>query len=218
MACSDLCCWCSRQSLRIYCKLSYSSLFHCLGCWTEKISNIARISCKKSRYDNVDLSFLANQIKVYDVFTHMRQFFLAHRIRLSEILPWDRKSYLIHAILPRLSCEGFILWLYWNSSTWSSSDVIVMLKWCHHVKLHLSFSGTSGSLFWSNKKQWWARRIIHYSCEDRIEKSILWDHRLSSLSKPGDVKRWSSGWIFLSYHHTHDGFLCHIPRTNLWEG
>ena len=28
---------------------------------------------------------------------------LAHWIRLSEILPWDRKSYLTHAILPRTS-------------------------------------------------------------------------------------------------------------------
>ena len=34
--------------------------------------------------------------------------FLAHRIRISEILPWDGKSYLTHAILPRLPCEGFI--------------------------------------------------------------------------------------------------------------
>ena len=32
-----------------------------------------------------------------------RYIFLAHRIRLSEILPWDRKSYLTHAILPRMS-------------------------------------------------------------------------------------------------------------------
>ena len=30
-------------------------------------------------------------------------FFLAHRIGISEILPWDRKSYLTHAILPRTS-------------------------------------------------------------------------------------------------------------------
>ena len=29
--------------------------------------------------------------------------FLAHRIRISEMLPWDRKSYLTHAILPRTS-------------------------------------------------------------------------------------------------------------------
>ena len=27
----------------------------------------------------------------------------AHRIRISGILPWDRKSYLTHAILPRTS-------------------------------------------------------------------------------------------------------------------
>ena len=53
---------------------------------------------------------------------------LAHQIRISEILPWDRKSYLTYAILPRLSHEGYIHWLYWNSRTWSSSDVIVMLK------------------------------------------------------------------------------------------
>ena len=30
--------------------------------------------------------------------------FLAHRIRLSDILPWVRNSILIYAILPRLSC------------------------------------------------------------------------------------------------------------------
>ena len=52
---------------------------------------------------------------------------LAHRIRISDILPWDRKSYLTHAILPRLSREGYLYWLYWNSCTWSSSEVIVML-------------------------------------------------------------------------------------------
>ena len=54
--------------------------------------------------------------------------FLAHRIRISEILPWNRKSYLTHAIFPRLSRVGYIHWLYWNFRTLSSSDVIVMLK------------------------------------------------------------------------------------------
>ena len=34
---------------------------------------------------------------------------LAHQIRTSEILPWDRKSYLTHGILPRLSCESCTL-------------------------------------------------------------------------------------------------------------
>ena len=67
-----------------------------------------------------------------------RRIILAHRIRISEIIPWDRKSYLTHAILPRLSREGYIHWLYWNSRILSSSDVIVMLMWRHHVELYLS--------------------------------------------------------------------------------
>ena len=53
---------------------------------------------------------------------------LAHLIRISEILPWDRKPYLSQAILLRLSREGFIHWLYWNSRTWSPSDAVVMFK------------------------------------------------------------------------------------------
>ena len=53
---------------------------------------------------------------------------LENRIRISEILPWDRKSYLSHAILLMLSREDYIHWLYLNSRTLSSSDVIVMLK------------------------------------------------------------------------------------------
>ena len=41
--------------------------------------------------------------------------------------------------------------------------------------------------------------IIHYTCEDRIEKSVPRDQRLSSLGKPLDAKRRSSGRIFLSW-------------------
>ena len=43
--------------------------------------------------------------------------------------------------------------------------------------------------------------------EGRIEKCVPRDHRLSSLGKPRDAKRRSSGRIFLSYPHTHEGFL-----------
>ena len=46
------------------------------------------------------------------------------------------------------------------------------------------------------KKQWWARKRIHYSWKGRIEKFLPRDHRLSSLGKPGDAKRRSSGRIF----------------------
>ena len=42
---------------------------------------------------------------------------LAHWTSISEILPWNKKSYLPQAILPRLSREGYIHWLYWNSRT-----------------------------------------------------------------------------------------------------
>ena len=37
--------------------------------------------------------------------------FLVHRIRISDILPCDKKTYLTHAILSRLSREGYIPWL-----------------------------------------------------------------------------------------------------------
>ena len=40
--------------------------------------------------------------------TFIIYFILAHGKRISEILPWDRKSYLTYAILPRLSREGYI--------------------------------------------------------------------------------------------------------------
>ena len=61
-------------------------------------------------------------------FISLRVVCLANRIRISEILLWDRKSYLTHAILPRLSREGYVYWLYLNLRIWSSDDVIVMLK------------------------------------------------------------------------------------------
>ena len=52
---------------------------------------------------------------------------------------------------------------------------------------------------------------MHYSCEGRIEKSVPQDHHLSSLGKPRDAKRRSSGQIFLSYPHTYDRFLKSEP-------
>ena len=75
-------------------------------------------------YVNMDLYYLCNECKVLLAGPYI----LAHRERISEILPWDRKSYLTEAILPRLSRKIYIHWLYWNSPTLSSSDVIVMLK------------------------------------------------------------------------------------------
>ena len=61
----------------------------------------------------------------------------------------------------------------------AASDVIVMLKWCNHVMSRLSVSRN----FWKpfSKYKWWARKIIHYSCENGTEKPVPRDHRLSSL-------------------------------------
>ena len=48
-----------------------------------------------------------------------------------------------------------------------------------------------------------ARKRLDYSCEDGIENTS--DHCLSSLNKPRDANRHTSGQILLS--HLHDGFL-----------
>ena len=53
--------------------------------------------------------------------------FLAHRVRISAVLPWDRKFYLTHVMVPRLSCEGCTLVVF-EITHKASSDVIVMLK------------------------------------------------------------------------------------------
>ena len=45
----------------------------------------------------------------YNKATMNRQDILAHRIRISDILYWDNKSYLTHTILPRTSREEHIL-------------------------------------------------------------------------------------------------------------
>ena len=47
-------------------------------------------------------------------------------------------------------------------------------------------------------KQWYQRKIIHYSCEDRIDKSVLRDHCLASVRKPCNAKWRSLGRIFYS--------------------
>ena len=56
---------------------------------------------------------------------------LAHRIRISDILSWDRKSYVIHVILP--GHVRAVHWFYWNSC-----DIVV--KWRHcYVKVTSSY-------------------------------------------------------------------------------
>ena len=48
--------------------------------------------------------FIINGVQINAIIVTLVEIcFLAHRIRFSEILPWDRKSILTHAILPRTS-------------------------------------------------------------------------------------------------------------------
>ena len=65
----------------------------------------------------------------------------------SEILLWDIKSYLTNAIIPRLHT---LVALELMHVKWRHSYV----KVTHLVKLHLAYSGVSGSLFLNLKKKW----------------------------------------------------------------
>ena len=58
----------------------------------------------------------------------IRESILARRIRISDILSWDRKSYLTLVILPRLSLEGCTLFCIGTHVIKLSSDVVIMLK------------------------------------------------------------------------------------------
>ena len=136
----------------------------CLRSWLRKY---LQFSAENVCFSKPVIIWIGKSIRIQRVNTGHH--FLAHRIGISEILPWDRKSYLTHAISPRMSSN-----VMWNCI------------------LHIQ--GLLEAYFEINKlKQWWARKRTHYSCEGRIEKSVPWDHLLSSLGKPRDAKRRSSG-------------------------
>ena len=61
---------------------------------------------------------------------------------ITERLLMGRKESNQIKIKNRLSSESYIHWLYWNSRTWSSSDVIIVIMW----NCILAYLGTSGSL------------------------------------------------------------------------
>ena len=68
-----------------------------------------------------------------------------------------------------------------------------------------------------------SKRRIHYSCEGRIEKSVPQDHSLSSLGRPCDAKRGSSGQISPSYPHSHYILILYlicspIIKVPKWHG
>ena len=74
-----------------------------------------------------------------------KQHVLALLIRISDVLPWDRKSYLTHVILPRLSLEGCTM------PALELTHMVVKLRYCYVtfvkvVSQRISNFLTSGSL------------------------------------------------------------------------
>ena len=131
--------------------------------------------------------FLAHQIRISVVFTHVRSFYLY----LTYLYQPVRK-------IKTNSCMSAPHSLVTYRSVTSMSHLSV-------IKDLLEVFSCFSNIKWG--VQWWARKRIQNSCEDVLEKSVPPDHHLSSFGKPRDANRWSLGQIFLSHPHTHDGFL-----------
>ena len=117
---------------------------------------------------------------------------LAHRIRISEILPWDRKSYLTHAILSRLS---------------SKVCTLIVLELTHMVvkRCHCYIKGMSSCEIASQRIQGFLEAYFNIKNNGEQEKES--GSPFVITRQASDAKRWSWGRIFLSYPHTHDRFL-----------
>ena len=143
---------------------------------------VSHPSCRTSailRYFCIYI-FLVYQTGISAVFTHVRSFYLT---------PQKDK------IRTAAGSSTTITLL-------DKSDVIGTLKWRHYVisiasqrikELLGAFFKYKNAVF--NGVQ---EKESHYLCEGGIEKSVPHDHHLSSLVKPHDDNRWSSGLIFLS--------------------
>ena len=152
------------------------------------------------RANDRNFIFLFLSTKSYVVDSQTNRFFLAHQIGISVVFTY---VYLIHTS-PRERWKT-------NSRTLGARRSVKMLKWRHHVASQRiqGFLEVFFQVFFFQYKggiKRWARKKTHNSFEDGIEKSVPRDHRLSSLGKPRDANRWSSGWIFLSHPHTYDRF------------
>ena len=99
--------------------------------------------------------------------SHFKIKFLAHQIRISDILSWVINSNLTQVIFPMLS---------------SGVGTLAVFKLLHH--LLATYSESSGSLFLKTNQNFMVSRK-----KSRIEKSVPRDYRLPSLRKPHDANR-----------------------------
>ena len=127
-------------------------------------------------------------------------FILAHQIGTSAVFTYMRKFYLTYPYQPvgkikieQLHVERRVTSLLCCISAYSRSETFV---WGWDRKIY-----PSRSPFAITRQILWARKRIYYSYENGIEKSVPRDHHLSSLGKPRDANRWSSGQIFLSHSY-----------------
>ena len=107
---------------------------------------------------------------------------------ISTILYWDSKSYIIHVILPRLSREDCTLVVF--KFMQQSRHLHVKVTSLFHVTSQRIQELLGAFLKHENAAFNGEQEKESVSCVRVIkEKSVPWDHHLSSLGKPHDAKR-----------------------------
>ena len=121
------------------------------------------------------------------------------KIRISGILSWFRKCYLTHVILSR---ECFAMVVLKLTHKWSSSNLIAMLKWRHHVLSHLSVFTNFLELF--KDKMW------HVMVSKKMNPLFVWgwDRKKLSLPRIAVASLVMPTAIF--------GTACSIPSSHSW--
>ena len=77
------------------------ALWNCATCGCQNLNQQYSYFCQRIEQK---FSIIFSLEEYAKDFNRLYSYFL-HTVRISEILPWDRKSYLTHAILPRTSSE-----------------------------------------------------------------------------------------------------------------
>ena len=85
-----------------------------------------------------------------------------------------------------------VQWLHWNTRAWSSSGVIVMLKWRYHIMSQFSVFRNFWESFLNMKMRYLgvSKKKKHGSCEGGIAKSVprnnVWHHEASLVMPNGN--------------------------------
>ena len=118
--------------------------------------------------------------------------FLAHQIGISVVFTHEILSYIA---IPASGKDNKQTAARWPHTVRTSIRVVtimskIMSQCC--ISAYSEFSGSLFHVFLQYKMLYIVvskKKIIHYSCEDGIEKSVHQDHRLSSFGRPRDASR-----------------------------